>query len=117
MSLILGLLASGIVGSIVFVILCLLRPATERLFSKTWHYYSLFVPLFFLLGGALIAPDIAIEAPRVMPEINIAANVSQTPLQMPYFTRPIIEGTVVQNSPAPSRINLSHYILMLGYLE
>jgi len=50
-----GVITSSIVGSIVFLVLLLLRPITGTLFSKTWHYCCLFVPLVFLLGGTHIA--------------------------------------------------------------
>ena len=55
MSLLFGLLASSLVGTAVFIALLAMRPLTLRFFSKTWHYYSLFVPLVFMLGGAVIA--------------------------------------------------------------
>ncbi|MCL2199621.1 MAG: LysM peptidoglycan-binding domain-containing protein [Defluviitaleaceae bacterium] len=55
MSLLLGVLISGAVGTVVFVILLIMRPVSQRMFSKTWHYYSLLVPIVFLLGGAVLA--------------------------------------------------------------
>ena len=53
-----GLLASGLVGSLIFVVLLAIRPVTVKLFSKTWHYYSLLVPILFLLGGTVIAAGV-----------------------------------------------------------
>jgi len=55
MNILLGLFASGIVGSVIFALLLAIRPVSAKIFSKTWHYYSLIVPLVFLLGGALAA--------------------------------------------------------------
>ena len=116
MNILLGLVTSGIVGTLVFTILLLLRPISEKLFSKTWHYYSLFVPLFFLLGGTLLAPNLTIERRHAMTEINIAANTSQETFQVPYFARPAIEGTAAQTSPVatPNTVHINpRYIIML----
>jgi len=73
MSLLLGLLASGLVGTIVFVILLVIRPISERVFSKTWHYYSLAVPLVFLLGGTLLAGGLMNHAQNLSAESNNTA--------------------------------------------
>ena len=51
MNLFFNLLTAGIVGSAVFTALLLLRLIIGKHFSKTWQYYSLLVPLVFLLGG------------------------------------------------------------------
>ena len=55
MNLLFGLVASSIVGSVIFIALLLFRLITARVFNKTWHYYCLLVPLVFFLGGAYIA--------------------------------------------------------------
>ena len=66
--LIFGLISSGIAGTLIFGILFLVRPMTEKLFSKAWHYYSLLVPLFFLLGGTLIAENLIDQAQQFAAE-------------------------------------------------
>ena len=59
MNLIIGIIISSIIGSSVFVILLMLRPFTGKIFSKSWHYYMLLVPLLLLLGGTHIGIGIA----------------------------------------------------------
>ena len=59
MNLLLGIIISSIIGSLVFVLLLLLRPVTGKIFSKSWHYYMLLVPLFLLLGGTHVGIGIA----------------------------------------------------------
>jgi len=53
-SLLQNLVTASVVGTIVFLILLAIRPVTGRVFSKTWHYYMGFVPLFFFLGGVVV---------------------------------------------------------------
>ena len=112
MSLLIGLLSSGVVGTIIFVILLATRPVSKRIFSKTWHYYSLVVPLVFLLGGTLLAGALAsnvqdfraartpmpvsesiyIRLPQsvfTMPETSVSTVFSPPPMQeMPLETVP-----------------------------
>ena len=59
MNLLLGIIISSIIGSLVFVLLLLLRPITGKIFSKSWHYYMLLIPLFLLLGGTHVGIGIA----------------------------------------------------------
>ena len=60
-----GLLVSGLVGSMIFVVLLAIRPVTMKLFSKTWHYYSLLVPMSFLLGGTIVAAGVIYRARNI----------------------------------------------------
>jgi len=90
MNFLFGLILSGIVGTLVFFILLLLQPITKKLFSKSWHYYSLFVPLFFLLGGTVIAGALTngvqhfvIENGNTVFEIGSQTKTSQNPFHIP----------------------------------
>jgi len=74
MNLFFGLIAGSIVGSVVFIALLLLHLITNMIFSKTWHYYCLLVPLVFLLGGT----HIAINLTDIMPP-SASAIISQIP--------------------------------------
>lgn len=78
MNLLFGLITSSIVGSVVFFTLLLLRLITGKVFSKTWHYYCLLVPLIFLLGGTHIAINLAGFMQKISP--------SPTPQEMPTGT-------------------------------
>jgi len=82
MSLFLGLITSTIVGSLVLILLVVLRPVTDRVFSKTWHYYSLLVVLIFLLGGTHVSVGLA----GLMPNIGTEANVD--PINVHQFSEP-----------------------------
>ena len=66
-----------------FFTLIALRPITLNLFSKSWHYYCLFVPIFFLLGGTHIAVNLTELIPPVeqssyltMTTHNVSTNIS-----------------------------------------
>jgi len=50
-SLFFALGVASLIGSVVFLILLVLKPFTKKLFSTSWHYYMGFVPVFFFLGG------------------------------------------------------------------
>ena len=80
MNLLLVLITSSIVGSAVFLTLLLIRPITGKIFSKSWHYYCLFVPLVFLLGGTHIAVSLTGLIPNLATEITSPV---YTPQEMP----------------------------------
>ncbi|MCL2226078.1 MAG: M56 family metallopeptidase, partial [Oscillospiraceae bacterium] len=65
----LTLVAASAAGGVLFVLLFALRPLTSRLFSKTWHYYMLYVPVFFLLGGGLLAGRLGGFAASFFPQL------------------------------------------------
>jgi len=100
MSLFVGLIASSIVGSIVFIVLFLLRPITSKVFSKTWHYYCLLVPLVFLIGGthiAIILTDfMPLPAPVVMSQVPTSQDI---PMGVPVdFIRPSAFDSTMVNT-------------------
>lgn len=71
MTLLYSLAISTLVGGALFVVLMLLRPVTGRVFSKTWHYYCLLVPLIFFLGGTNIAANflgVMPQRPNAVPQ-------------------------------------------------
>jgi len=70
-NLLFGLITSSLVGSVMFLALLLIRPITGKIFSKSWHYYCLFVPLVFLLGGTHIAVSLTSLIPYPTP-VNIS---------------------------------------------
>ena len=94
MNLLLWLIVSGVVGTLVFATLVLFRPATEKLFSKTWHYYSLCVPLFFMLGGTLFTGAFSTLANQIQSttvrdssltsSISTQVMPSQNPFHVPF---------------------------------
>ena len=58
MNLFFALITSSLVGGILYILLLLIHPLTQKIFSKTWHYYSLVIPLIFLLGGTYIVGSV-----------------------------------------------------------
>jgi|GEM_PF-2541843 len=74
---ILWLLAATVVGTIIFAALMVTKPVTQKLFSSTWHYYMSFVPVFFLLGGVVVASLVANHALTHLPELPSAQPVSE----------------------------------------
>ena len=123
MNLLIGLFVSGLVGTIVFVILLAIRPISERLFSKAWHYYSLLVPIVFLLGGAMIAPPLMSQAQyfRVdnggtAPEIYVEIAEPQnhfTASENPVFTEFTVNITPVQENYLLNSEQLSESIIWI----
>jgi beta-lactamase regulating signal transducer with metallopeptidase domain len=82
MNLLLGIITASIAGSVIFAALAALHPLTSRVFSKTWHYYSLLIPLVFLLGGTQLAIGLLGLIPQPMPAPAPAVSVA-TPLLAP----------------------------------
>ena len=44
-------------GSILFLIMCIFKPLTKKIFSDTWHYYMLVITLliFILPIGSFVS--------------------------------------------------------------
>ena len=110
MNLLYGLLASGLVGSIIFVVLLVIRPVTMKLFSKTWHYYSFFVPILFLLGGTVVAAGVIGRVQSIdFIVINEGVDVDtsegyvapQQPLPLPQITQPYAQTSTGYVMPQP----------------
>ena len=126
MNLFFGLIASSVVGSILFFSLLLLRLFTNKLFSKTWHYYSLLVPLIFLLGGTYIVGSltglISYHTPNNISPTHAASHlIPAMPLNMapPLNSIPATEGAVLSESMperevyAASAVTISNQIMEL----
>jgi len=77
-----SLIIATIVGTTLFVILLTLKPITERMFSKTWHYYMGLVPMFFLLGGvgvaSMFAGFLGAPVPSILAVASNSVNFGET---------------------------------------
>ncbi|XID90280.1 M56 family metallopeptidase [Paenibacillaceae bacterium WGS1546] len=62
-----ALLAASFAGTIAWIAQTVLKPLTQRGFSQTWHYYSAFIPVFFLLGGSEIVNRLMPALRSVLP--------------------------------------------------
>jgi len=124
-----AILTCSIVGSVIFGTFLLLRAATGKIFSKSWQYYSLLVPIVFLLGGATVAawllpspsyePGTAVSSPPLqvevmpplpswptmptMPPQYITSVPVNTEIQLP-LPVPVIEPT---KAPATPRLEIN----------
>ena len=79
MNLLSALVTNSIVGSVILITLLLFRPITNKIFSKSWHYYCLIVPLVFLLGGTHIATILANLTPTFTPTITSYSHALHEP--------------------------------------
>ena len=95
-----GLIISSVVGSVVFIALLLFRPITDKMFSKTWHYYSLLVPLIFLFGGTHIVISLTglISNPALENTSPILVQDMYTDIPLE-FTRPPTFDNPTSNMP------------------
>lgn len=76
MELFLSLIVASFVGTLIWLVLCGIRPITEKVFSQTWHYYTSFVPVFFLLGGSAAVMGLAQYVRSIFPEAGTSLAVS-----------------------------------------
>ena len=52
------MLLCSLIGTVLFGVLCLIRPLTERFFSSSWHYFiGLFVMLIMILPIRIALPE------------------------------------------------------------
>lgn len=54
MDFLMALLAASVIGSLIWLIITLLKPLTQKVFSQSWHYYTGLIPAFFLTGAAWV---------------------------------------------------------------
>ena len=98
MNLLFVLIISSVVGSVALAALLQLRPITGKMFSKTWHYYSLLVPLVFLLGGSHVAVSLIGLIPQ---SATMSASVIPVAQKMPvdigfeFIRPPMFDGSMI----------------------
>ncbi|MFD0713038.1 M56 family metallopeptidase [Paenibacillus sp. GCM10027626] len=74
MNFVLSLLIASCVGTIIWIVLCSIRPLTQRGFSQTWHYYTSLIPIFFLLGGSEVVNWLV----ALLRSVGAESSISQT---------------------------------------
>jgi len=118
-NLLLQVIIASMVGTALFLMILAIRPITMKLFSKTWHYYMGLVPVFFLLGGGVLAnipvgligqTIYGIHTGFVVPYINTAAACATT--QIWYGT-----ATTTQGNMHLANLGLPAYELYLNSLQ
>jgi|GEM_PF-1955879 len=120
MNLLFGLTTSSIVGSVVFITLLLLHPIISKIFSKTWHYYSLLIPLIFLLGGTHVAISLTDTILRLTEQnTSFILKSQETPMDMTFeFIRLSIFDNLMLNIPeleldSETGVGLSGYLTIV----
>ncbi|MEJ8545286.1 M56 family metallopeptidase [Brevibacillus borstelensis] len=63
-----SLIIASFVGTIVWIVQISAKPITQKLFSQTWHYYTGFIPVFFLLGGSAIINGLGLFIRSILPD-------------------------------------------------
>ena len=70
------ILKMSLSGSVLFLIICIFKPLTKKIFSDTWHYYMLVITLliFILPIGSFVSlpkiVDYNYKVPTPMEAVN-----------------------------------------------
>ena len=118
-----ALLITSLAGSVLAVVISLLRPITKKLFGYSWHYYIWLCVLFVMLMpvrfnvNTTLAPNIATQAVQTQQEAvseqpETTENVVQTaPAQKPQLLQ---KATVIWNRIIYNRMNILAYVWLIG---
>ncbi|MFU1798167.1 M56 family metallopeptidase [Paenibacillus azoreducens] len=105
----LSLIMASFVGTIIWIVQTSVKPITQKLFSQTWHYYTSFIPVFFLLGGSAIIN-------RLGPLIRSILTDSSTSPPAGKMTEPFIHVLPIEQT-ASHRSFLNQPFISLSRLE
>ena len=111
MTFLLGLITMSAVGTFVLLILFSLRPITQKLFSKTWHYYTSLIPVFLFLGGAGLINS-AIQFVRLRFE-SAGADMAQLTSYLPPLQNGFPETVMQYSQTVPAAVNTPSFIEQL----
>ena len=118
-----ALLITSLAGSVLAVVISLLRPITKKLFGYSWHYYIWLCVLFVMLMpvrfnvNPMPAPNIATQTIQTQQEAVSAQpetteNVVQTaPAQKPQLLQ---KATVIWDRIIYNRMNILAYVWLIG---
>lgn len=73
-----SLVIASFVGTIIWIVQTSVKPITQKLFSQTWHYYTGFIPVFFLLGGSAIIGRLGPLIRSIVPDTGTSPPAGQT---------------------------------------
>lgn len=118
-----ALLITSLVGSVLAVVISLLRPITKKLFGYSWHYYIWLCVLFVMLMPVRFnvnttpAPNIATQAVQTQQTVvseqpETTENIVQTaPIQKPQLLQ---KATVIWDRIIYNRMNILAYLWLTG---
>ena len=118
-----ALLITSLAGSVLAVVISLLRPVTKKLFGYSWHYYIWLCVLFVMLMpvrfsvNTMPAPNIATQAVQtqqtvVSEQSETTENIVQTaPIQKPQLLQ---KATVIWDRIIYNRMNILAYLWLIG---
>ena len=120
-----ALLITSLAGSVLAVVISLLRPITKKLFGYSWHYYIWLCVLFVMLMpvrfsvNTMPAPNIATQAVQtqqtvVSEQSETTENIVQTaPIQKPQLLQ---KATVIWDRIIYNRLNILAYLWLIGVI-
>lgn len=118
-----ALLITSLAGSVLAVVISLLRPITKKLFGYSWHYYIWLCVLFVMLMPVRFnvnttpAPNIATQTVQTQQTVvseqpETTENIVQTaPIQKPQLLQKV---TVIWDRIIYNRMNILAYVWLIG---
>lgn len=118
-----ALLITSLAGSVLAVVISLLRPITKKLFGYSWHYYIWLCVLFVMLMpvrfnvNTMPAPNIATQTVQTQQTVageqpETTENIVQTaPAQKPQLLQ---RATVIWDRIIYNRMNILAYLWLTG---
>ena len=118
-----ALLITSLVGSVLAVVISLLRPITKKIFGYSWHYYIWLCVLFVMLMPVRFnvnttpAPNIATQTVQTQQTVageqpETTENIVQTaPAQKPQLLQ---KATVIWDRIIYNRMNILAYVWLIG---
>lgn len=118
-----ALLITSLAGSVLAVVISLLRPITKKLFGYSWHYYIWLCVLFVMLMpvrfnvNPMPVPNIATQTVQTQQTVvseqpETTENIVQTaPAQKPQLLQ---KATVIWDRIIYNRMNILAYVWLIG---
>lgn len=118
-----ALLITSLAGSVLAVVISLLRPITKKLFGYSWHYYIWLCVLFVMVMpvrfsvNTMPAPNIATQTVQTQQTVageqpETTENIVQTaPAQKPQLLQ---KATVIWDRIIYNRMNILAYVWLIG---
>ena len=118
-----ALLITSLAGSVLAVVISLLRPITKKIFGYSWHYYIWLCVLFVMLMPVRFnvnttpAPNIATQTVQTQQTVageqpETTENIVQTaPAQKPQLLQ---KATVIWDRIIYNRMNILAYVWLIG---
>ena len=118
-----ALLITSLAGSVLAVVISLLRPITKKLFGYSWHYYIWLCVLFVMLmpvrfnvnptpAPSITSQTVQTQQTVVSKQPETTENIAQTaPTQKPQLLQ---KATVIWDRIIYNRMNILAYLWLIG---